>query len=495
MKLSALFDNAPEIEIENLMVDSREPLPQSIFFCVKGMLHDGHRYVSSAIKNGAVCIVHSEDIKRNNSNVVYIKVRDVITALNQVATCFYHYPSKKLKVFGVTGTNGKSSIACMIKSLYPHQLCGYIGTISIEYGKVKLPPLLTTPDIIPLQKTLSDMVQAKMEACALEISSIGLEQRRTDGVDVDVAVFTNLTHDHLDYHGTMENYFAAKKRLFDQLKPEGVAIYNADDPYGALVVANTKARRISYSVMADADYRAYDIQLTAEKTIFSLSTKGGEYRIETNLVAMFNIYNLLAVIAAMVETGTSMESIMEKLNSIPQIEGRMEKINEGQPFNIVVDFAHTPDGLEKIFQFASSITPKEKRIIAVFGSAGKRDTKKRPIFGSLAAKYCDLIILTEDDPRDESPVAIAEEIASGIKKTNHIIIESRYDAIRQAIEVANVKDTVLILGKGDETFIYREFGREPWISDPMAVREILHKYYFEIKNEGENEGENDEIIE
>lgn len=491
MKLSALFDNAPQLEIENLMVDSRDALPNSIFFCIKGMMHDGHRYVSAAIKNGAVCVVHSEDIKRNNISVVYIKVKDVTAALNQVAACFYGYPSRRLKVYGVTGTNGKSSIACMIHNLSRGlQPCGYIGTISIEYGDVKLAPMLTTPDIVPLQKILHDMAEAGMEACALEISSIGLEQHRTDAVDVDVAIFTNLTHDHLDYHGTMENYFAAKKRLFDSLKPQGIAIYNADDPFGRQIVSSTPARIISYGILEKTDYQAKDVQLSADRTAFTLVCEKGEYRVETNLVAMFNLYNLLAVIAALHESGFAMEDILRQLNTIPQIEGRMERIEEGQPFNIIVDFAHTPDGLEQIFKYAAAITPKEKRIISVFGSAGKRDTKKRPIFGQLADKYCDLIILTEDDPRDEDPVEIAEEIAEGIHKTNRIIIESRYDAIRQAVEVANVGDTILILGKGDETFIYREFGREPWLSDPAAVRDVLHRYYFERE-----EGIEDEAIE
>ena len=488
MKLSALFDNAPELEIENLMVDSRQAMPNAIFFCIRGMLHDGHRFVNAAIKNGAVCVVHSEEIKRNSANVVYIKVRDVVAALNQVAACFYGYPSKKMVVYGVTGTNGKSSVACMIRNLInPIYPCGYIGTISIEYGDVKLPPMLTTPDIVPLQETMRDMVDSGMKACALEISSIGLEQHRTDAVDVDIAIFTNLTHDHLDYHGTMENYFEAKKKLFDSLKPQGTAIVNIDDPCGQRITADCRARVVTYGVLQQADYQARDIQLNADCTSFTLSVYGQDYAVETNLVAMFNIYNLMAVIAALHEGGVEMETILPSLRTIPQIEGRMERIEEGQPFNIIVDFAHTPDGLEQIFKFASSITPKEKRIIAVFGSAGKRDTKKRPIFGQLADKYCDLIILTEDDPRDEDPLQIAEEIASGIAKTNRILIESRYDAIRQAIEVANVGDTILILGKGDENFIYREFGREPWMSDPAAVRDILRRYYFEPEEEEDHE--------
>ncbi len=203
-----------------------------------------------------------------------------------------------------------------------------------------------------------------------------------------------------------------------------------------------------------------------------------EYEVETNLVAKFNVYNLLAVIAALNMKGLDIESMLPYLNSLSQIEGRMQRISDGQPFNIVVDFAHTPDGIEKVCQYASAITPKGKRIIAITGSAGKRDVIKRPVFGKILDKYCDMIILTEDDPRDENPEDIANEIASGIEKTNYVMILDRYAAIREAIDLADVNDTIIILGKGDEKFIYREFGREPYKGDDVLVHEILKKHYF-----------------
>jgi UDP-N-acetylmuramoyl-L-alanyl-D-glutamate--2,6-diaminopimelate ligase len=355
---------------------------------------------------------------------------------------------------------------------------GYIGTIAIEYGSVKLPPLLTTPDIDDLHGILHEMVDAGMECCALEASSIGIEQRRVDAIDFDVAVFTNLTHDHLDYHGTMTNYFLAKKQLFDRLKPEAVAIVNADDPYGRKIVEDCPCRVVTYGIDHEADYRVTKYQLMKDKTRFTLKVANMEYELETNLVARFNISNLLAAIAALHVKGISITQMMPHIRDLNQIEGRMQRINDGQPFNIIVDFAHTPDGIEKVCQYASAITPKGKRIIAITGSAGKRDTEKRPVFGQILDKYCDMIILTEDDPRNEKPRDIAMEIAAGIKKTPYTIIEDRYDAIRQAVELADPNDTIIILGKGDEKFIYREFGREPYEGDDTIVHETLKKYYF-----------------
>lgn len=479
MKLSEFFENVPDIEIRSLMADSRKRRPDSIFFCIKGMASDGHRFVEQAIENGARAIVYSEDLPLMHDDIVYIKVDDVTAAFNAVADKFYGYPSHKLEMYGVTGTNGKSSIACIIRDiLNPVKPTGYIGTISIEYGSVKLPPLLTTPNIDDLHGILGDMVDAGMKACALEASSIGIEQGRVSAIDFDVAVFTNLTHDHLDYHGTMEKYFLAKKRLFDSLKPEAVAITNVDDAYGLRMVQDAPCRRVTYGIHNKADYQVVSYQLMKDRTKITLKVRDREYEIETNLVARFNIYNLVAAIAALHEKGMPIEDMLEQIRHLSQIAGRMERVDEGQPFNIIVDFAHTPDGIEQVCDFASHITPKENRIIALTGSAGRRDTEKRPVFGEILDKYCDMIILTEDDPRDEQAMDICHEIASGIKNTNYIIVEDRYDAIRQAVEIADRGDTIILLGKGDERFIYREYGREPYDGDDAIARQAVHKYWL-----------------
>ena len=256
------------------------------------------------------------------------------------------------------------------------------------------------------------------------------------------------------------------------MKPEGIAVLNADDEYFDRLKDATKAKVVTYGIQDHADYHADNIRMGTDGSSFVLRCKEGNFEVTTNLVALYNIYNLLAAVAAMCESGIKVEDMLPYLETLKQIEGRLERIDEGQPFNVFVDFAHTPDGMEKVFEYAKGITPDNCSIIAVFGSAGKRDTKKRKVFGEIADRYCDSIILTEDDPRDESAKDIANEIRSGIKNTNSIFIEDRYAAIRQAIESANVNDTVLILGKGDEVFMYREFGREEWMGEIIMSQDI-----------------------
>ena len=479
LKLNELFEGVGDVEVRSLMADSRKKRPDSIFFCEKGMMNDGHRFVDQAIENGAKVIVHSEPLPEKKPGITYIRVKNVNQVYNRVADAFYGYPSHHLLMFGVTGTNGKSTISCVIRDvLNAFKPTGYIGTIAIEYGNVKLPPLLTTPDIDDLHGILKDMVDAGIKACALEASSIGIEQGRVDAIDFDAAVFTNLTHDHLDYHGTMENYFQAKKKLFDNLKEDAIAITNVDDPYGMKIVQDCKCRVVTYGIDNPADFRITSYSLRRDRTIFTLRCNDMEYELETNLVAKFNLYNLLAAIAALNTHGVSITQMLTRLKHISQVEGRVQRIDEGQPFNVIVDFAHTPDGIEKLCQYASAITPKGNRIIAITGSAGKRDTVKRPKFGEILDRYADMIILTEDDPRDEKPVEICEEIAKGIKSTPYIIIEDRYNAIRQAVEMSSADDTIIVMGKGDERFIYREYGREPYDGDDAIVREVIHQFYF-----------------
>ena len=487
MKLSQMFDSALDIEIEELSFDSRQIVKNGCFFCIEGLNQDGHLFVDQAIDNGAICIIHQKPIENMRKDIVYIKVENTIKTLNRIANKFYGYPSRQLFVYGVTGTNGKSTIAKIIKDVRSQfEPCGYMGTINVEYGDVTLPPTLTTPDIITIHSTLKDMVDAGMKSVAIEVSSHGLELERVNTVDFDVAIFTNLTYDHLDFHGTIENYFEAKQKLFRMVKADGISILNADDGTFEKLKEISNARVVSYGIKNDADYRADDIHLGTYGSRFTLIHGEEQYAVETNLIAMYNIYNLLAAIAALHESGNDLQQIIHSVNHLTQVDGRMERIDEGQPFNVFVDFAHTPDGLTKVFEYARLITPAQRKITAVFGSAGKRDTKKRKVFGEIASKYCDTIILTEDDPRDEDPKEIAMEIKSGIVDTNNIYIANRYDAIRQAIETANVEDTILILGKGDETFIYRENGREAYMGDHMATREIIRKYYLGIDDEIES---------
>jgi len=482
MKLNNLFRNAKPIEIDALMSDSRIILKNSLFFCLKGMKDDGHRHINEAVKNGAVAIVYSDDLSSFIPFVEYIKVDDAFSALNKTAVQFYDYPSDKLKLFGVTGTNGKTTIAKVIKAIYSSYLnCGYIGTIGLEYGDVVEKPDFTTPEIIQLHDGLNRMIKAKMKAVAIEISSQGLEQHRVDALKLKTAIFTNLTHDHLDYHGTMENYYQAKKRIFSLLSNDGYAILNADDPYGVRLTKELTGKKKTYAVFADADYKAVNLVFKHDETQFDLIVQDKTYPVVTNLLGLFNVHNLLAAIATCHLNGMRISNILEVVKNLPQVDGRLQHIRKGQNFKLIVDYAHTPDGFEKVFDYANIITPKDHKIIAVFGAAGLRDTKKRAILGGIADRYCTNIIVTEEDPRTENSLEILEQIASGIKNARYLIILDRFVAIRQAIELTNTDDTVLILGKGNEDYIYRENGKVAWIGDVNACEKILET----IENEKE----------
>jgi len=484
MKLSSIFEDAPNIEIKGLYIDSRKVKKHGMFFCLNGITTNGHNYIDRAIANGAICIIHSEDLEVFVDDVVYIKVDDVRKTMDQVIAKFYNYPSEKMLVFGVTGTNGKSTVTNIIKDIYDHfEPCGYIGTISIAYKNVKKAPDLTTPDPIYLNELLSDMLKEQVNVVALEVSSHGLEQGRVTTIDFDIAIFTNFTYDHLDFHGTIENYFNAKKKLFQNLKKDGIAILNIDDEKSQNLKQAVLGKVVTYGIYQSCDYQATNLKLSMDGTTFTLLHENKVYPVTTNLVAEYNIYNLLAAIASIVESGIALDKVLPFVENIHQVEGRLEIIDEGQPFHVIVDFAHTPDGLEKIYEFAKSITPKDSSIISIFGSAGRRDSAKRKVFGEIASMYSDMIILTEDDPRDESAKEIAEEIKSGIdEQVRCVFIEDRYAAIRQGIEQANTGDTVLILGKGDEQFMYREDGRSPWMGDHKAAADTIRKYYLGIEN-------------
>ncbi len=481
MLLNELFSGAPAIDIKVISADSRKAMPDGIFFCVKGLRTDGHQYVNEAIKNGAKAIVYQDDID-TSGKAVFIRVDDVLKVLNQVAKHFYGDPTKDMTIYGVTGTNGKTTIASVISDILG-DTCGYIGTLGIKYGDIMVDADLTTPEVIDLNENLAKMHEHGIKACAIEASSTGIDQRRIDAVDFDVAIFTNLTHDHLDYHVTMDAYFKAKKRLFDRMPFGKVVVTNVDDSYGLDVVADTRARVITYGIENDADYMAYDIVMEDDGMQFRLRHGDKNYLVTTNLVATFNVYNLLAVIAALDQTGHDIDTFIHKLKDLKAIPGRMHKIDEGQDFNIIVDFAHTPDGLEKVFKYAQKITPTSRNIVAVFGSAGGRDKAKRKMFGELADAYCDKIVLTEDDPRDEDPVAIANQIGKGISRHQYIIVETREEAIKFALDMMNSGDTLLILGKGDEDFIYRSFGKEAYLGDDKVVSRYLRKMKEAMKDE------------
>lgn len=472
MLLSRMFPGAPDTEIKGLCIDSRKAEEGDLFFCLKGLEADGHKYAGKACELGAVAVVHSDDIEEKEG-IIYVRVEDTNDALNVAADLFYGKPSSEMTVFGVTGTNGKTTTTSIISDVFSHRKpCGYMGTIAVRYGNYSRVPNLTTPDALEVHSNLKEMYDHDMEAVAMEVSSHGLAMGRVDSVDFDVAVFTNLTYDHLDYHKTMENYFNAKAALFRNMKKDGIAVLNADDDVSFEKLKEVcNCPYVTYGIRNQADYRAVNLKFSVSSSEFDLLHEGKTYRVKTNLSAEYNVYNLLGAIAGMNHAGMEIEEMLPYLEHISQIDGRMEIIDEGQDFTAIVDYAHTPDGFQQIFNYAEEIT--DGNIYTVFGCAGKRDKVKRAVLGEIAGKHCRTVFVTEEDPRDETVEGIAEMIMENIPEEKGRIIPDRYEAIKTALETAKKGDCVLILGKGDEPYMYRKNGREPWIGDNEAVRKVL----------------------
>jgi UDP-N-acetylmuramoyl-L-alanyl-D-glutamate--2,6-diaminopimelate ligase len=474
MQLNEILNTTLTNEISQLTIDSRLQAPQSLFFCLKGMIYDSHKFVDQAIANGAVAIVHSEPLASYHPNISYLQVEDTYKALNQAVGNFYHNCTQAMLMIGVTGTNGKTTVATWIQYLLNKTIAtGYIGTNGIHYGKVYKDTKLTTPDAITLGSEIYTMYQQDIQAIAMEMSSHALELHRGDFIDFNIGIFTNLTHDHLDFHGTMENYLEAKKRLFDNLPSSGYAITNLDDAYGLTIVQDTPAHVITIAIDQPAIYQAINVELFSDTCRFTLLHNNETYPVVANTSARFNIYNLLAAIAACHLAGMNLDQLTTLVGQLCFVKGRMQCIKGGQKFLVMVDFAHTPDGFEQIFQHARQLVGENQRIIAVFGSAGNRDTKKRPILGAIADKFCDMIVLTEEDPRTESAYTIAKEIAQGIIKHPYIIVDDRYTAIAQGLELAVPGDIVLILGKGDDRYMERGIGKDSYQGDDVVALDLV----------------------
>lgn len=469
------FKLEKNLNIENIMVDSRHPLDKAIFFCLIGLRTDGHKYIEQAINNGAIAIVHSKDIKEKKQGITYIKVDDTLKALNDFSDYYYDYPSHKMRVYGVTGTNGKTTIAYVIYDLLNRMnvKAGYIGTLGYIYEDKMNEQYHTTPDVSILHQTLSKAYQANCQAVSLEVSSQGLDLHRTDSVDFDVAIFTNLTQDHMDYHKNFENYFNAKARLFENMKKDGIACINIDDPYGSRLLDKCSCKTITYAIDREADYWASDIELYGDHSIFNLHHQDKVFKVTTNLVAKFNIYNLLGAITALAESSYDAEKIVSLLNNLSPIAGRCMHIDEGQDFKVIVDFAHTPDGFIKIFDYAKSITPKDGRILTVFGMRGSGDREKRPICGRIADEYCQEIIITCDDNHYEDINDILDEIEKGISIHKAYRFEQRDEAIEFAIKQCRKNDTLCILCKGTENFYKIKDEKIPYEGDDKIAHRVL----------------------
>ncbi len=461
----------PAVEVESLAYDSRKVGPGALFFCVPGEKVDGHGFAAAAVEAGAVALVVEREL---DVGVAQVVVDDARAAMAPLAARFFGDPTDELRVVGVTGTNGKTTTAFLVREILERAgvSCGLLGTVKQVVGGGEEEVERTTPEAIDLQGTLRRMLDAGDRACAMEVSSHALVLRRADAIHFDVALFTNLTQDHLDFHRDMEDYFRSKRLLFE-MGPR-VAVVNVDDEYGRRLAGELECVTFSAEGREGADLRAHDASFDAAGSAFTVSLVGGEWRVRTRLPGDFNVANALGAFAAALALGVDPEDAVAGLAEAPAPPGRLEPVEEGQPFAVLVDYAHTPDSLENVLRAARRLT--RGRVISVFGAGGDRDRGKRPKMGRVGVGLSDLAVITSDNPRSEYPDAIVAEVAAGAEGGGAVELEvDRREAIAMALAEARPGDTVVIAGKGHEQGQELEDGRKVPFDDREVAREELRK--------------------
>lgn len=448
-KLNELYEGYPNIEIKDIKTNSKEITEGDLFVCTMGFSVDRHDFVDDAISKGAVAIVASKPI---NVSVPVIMVDNTNTELPILVNKFYDYPSSKMKMIGVTGTDGKTSITTILfQMLNRVSVSGYIGTNGVKSPNYTDDSANTTPDNNHIMKYLNNFVQDNCKYACLEVSSEGLIMRRVDNISFDISIFTNLTHEHLNRHKTMDNYCDAKALLFKQTNKDGISIINIDDEYGQKMVEASVSKVSTYGINKDANWMFYDVDIRSNGTTFKIKNKDKIYIVNSPLCGLFNVYNLTAALAAYDNCGFDVEEVIKNLSFI-FIDGRMVHIDEGQNFQVIVDYAHTPNGLNSLFSFVNTL--KKNRVIVVIGSGGERDVDKRPVMGEIVTKAADYVIFTMEDPRSEDPSDIVDQMTSTVRdlSNKYTKIVDRSLAIKTAINMANEDDIIFILGKGNETY-------------------------------------------
>lgn len=461
------------MEITNITQDTRQVAAGSCFVCVEGATVDGHQFVDEAIQKGASLIISQKPFAHSLS-VPVIQVPDTKKALAKLSVAFYGDPTKKLKVVGVTGTNGKTTTTHMIAEVMEqlgHQT-GIIGTMYNKIGAQKLPTINTTPDSLTLQRLLKEMNEAEVTHCAMEVSSHALVQGRVWGVDFDVAVFTNLSQDHLEYHHTMQEYFYAKSLLFSQLgntyheeQKRKTAIINIDDSYGAKLPALTAANVLTYGTKGNGMIQAQNIEVSAQGTAFDLVFLGKTYPVRLKMIGLFNVYNALAAFASCYALGSEPKEIIQALAKTNGVKGRFELVPNDKEVTVIVDYAHTPDGLLNVLTTAQQFAKQE--IYCVVGCGGDRDPSKRSVMADIAVEKATKPIFTSDNPRTEDPEKILDEMTSHLQSNQYQRIADRRQAIETALKQAQAGDVVLIAGKGHED--YQIIGTEKHHFDDVEV--------------------------
>ncbi len=458
-----------DVTVRGVAYRSDHVRPGDMFVCVKGFSHDGHDFAHDALARGAAALVVSRELPLDVAQFV---VPDTRRALALASAAVFGHPSKTLDVVGITGTNGKTTTSYLVDAILRAggEATGLIGTVEVRVRGERRPAARTTPESTDLQALLAEMRDAGVRTCVMEVSSHAVDLHRLDGMRFAVAAFTNLTQDHLDFHHTLEEYYAVKKRLFTDFEV-GVSVVCVDDPFGIGIAADVPGC-ITVGRTREAAVRAVDESLTAERSEFTLSTPAGSCRVTLPLPGAYNVSNALVATGCALGLGIELDVIKAGLEAAPQVPGRLERIECGQPFAVVVDYAHTPDSLAKATQAMKAVTAG--RVIVVFGCGGDRDADKRPLMGSAAGEWADHTIITSDNPRSEDPVGIILAIEDGIKLTggSYEVEVDRRRAIERAIELASPGDTVLIAGKGHEDYqIFAD--RTIRFDDREVAREVL----------------------
>ncbi len=439
-----------ETLITGIEHDSRKITAGNLFVCMEGAHVDGHNFINSAVEKGAVAILTTHENINLPAGISALVVPDMLKTLAVIVPYFYDFPAKKMRVIGITGTNGKTTTTYLIREILIRAgyKVGLIGTIQMMIGEEIYPVHNTTPNVMDLQKTFAEMLSKNVDYVVMEVSSHAIAENRIAGIDFNVAVFTNLTQDHLDYHKTLENYRDTKAKLFAMAKD--FVVVNVDDAAGAVMLENATCQKITYSIENNSDLRAENVDVHAGGTSFSV----GDLNLNLHLTGKFNVYNALSAVGVARAENISSDTIKAALEDFKSVSGRFERVYAKIPFTIIVDYAHTPDGVKNVIETARQIV--KNKIITVFGCGGDRDNTKRPIMGRLAAELSDIVIATSDNPRSENPQKILAEIEVGIKEKiggkQYECIPDRKAAIFRAVEIATAGDIVLILGKGHENY-------------------------------------------
>lgn len=475
--------SADRLEISSLAYDSRQVKPGALFFCVIGLQSDGHDFAAQAVERGASALVVERPL---GLGVPEVQVESARAAMGPIASRFYGEPTERLNVLGVTGTNGKTTTAYLVRALIEAtgERCGLLGTIKSVIAGEKRAAVRTTPEALDLQADFRAMLDGGEDACAMEVSSHALALGRTDGIRFAAAIFTNLTQDHLDFHNTMEDYFQAKRLLFapagKDARSPGVSVVNIADPYGQRLAGEIEGRLVTFAVEVQADYSAWAVHSDFAGSRFQLRTPVGERPVALPLPGRFNVANAIGALAAVHALGGDIDMLVAALEEGVRVPGRFESIEEGQDFAVIVDYAHTPDSLENVLSAARELAAaREGRVLCVFGAGGDRDRGKRPLMGEAAARLSDLVLVTSDNPRSEDPQAIVREIIEGVERVQRsdrgaVQIElDRRKAIAAAIDQAREGDVLVIAGKGHEQGQEFADGRKLPFDDATVTREAL----------------------